>query len=580
MATADLSWALPADLEAKVQAGIESAREEEIVRRIWAGDPFVWSGGDEDRWLGWLNLPVQQRGELAAAERFVDRLRREHISDVVLLGMGGSSLAPEVVRLTFGHQKGYPDLHVVDTTDPGQILAVERSIDLSRTAFIVASKSGSTIEPTILRQYFFHRVVQTVGEPEAGRRFIAITDPGSKLHQMAERAGFAEIFLGVPTVGGRYSALSNFGLVPSALIGVDVHALLDGADAMARRCSPDQDTDRNPGLVLGVLLGVLATAGRDKATFVISPSMTSFGAWLEQLIAESTGKQGKGVIPIDRESLRDPNVYGNDRVFIYLKLASRADAVQEARVAALEAAGQPVVRVTMPDPYALGGEFYRWEFATAVAGAVLHINPFDQPDVEDAKVVARRLAAEYEKTGKFPEEEPLRNSRGLALFTDARGRRALMEKAGDGRASLAGYVRAHVDLLREGDYFALLAFLEMTDSNHRALQAMRHLVRDRKRVATTVGFGPRFLHSTGQEHKGGPNSGVFLQVTGDDLHDLPVPGQKYTFGAIKRAQAIGDFEVLSARGRRLLRVHLGSDVGAGLTTLRAVLEEALGSVQH
>lgn len=577
MATADLSWALPADLEAKVQTGIESARKDEIVRRIWTGDPFVWSGADEDRWLGWLSLPVQQRGQLAAAERFADRLRREHISDVVLLGMGGSSLSPAVVRLTFGRQRGYPDLHDVDTTDPGQILAVERSIDLGRTAFIIASKSGSTLEPTILKQYFFHRVAQTVGEPQAGGRFIAITDPGSKLHQMAERAGFAEIFQGVPTVGGRYSALSNFGLVPAALIGVDVRALLEGAEAMARRCSPDEDTDRNPGLVLGVLLGVLATAGRDKATFVISPSMTSFGAWLEQLIAESTGKQGKGVIPIDRESLGDPNVYGNDRVFIYLKLASRADAVQEARVATLEAASQPVVRITMPDPYALGGEFYRWEFATAVLGAVLRVNPFDQPDVEDAKVVARRLAAEYEKTGKFPEEEPLLSSRGLALFTDARGRRALMEKAGDGRASLAGCVRAHVDLLRDGDYFALLAFLEMSESNHRALQAMRHLVRDRKRVATTVGFGPRFLHSTGQAHKGGPNSGVFLQLTCDDLHDLPVPGQKYTFGAIKRAQAIGDFEVLSARGRRLLRVHLGSDVGAGLTTLKEVFKEAFTS---
>lgn len=577
MATADLSWALPADLEAKVQAEIKSAKEEEIVRRIWAGDPFVWSGADEDRWLGWLNLPVQERSELVAAERLADRLRREHVSDVVLLGMGGSSLAPEVVRLTFGQAKGYPDLHVVDTTNPGQILAVERRIDLNRTVFIVASKSGSTLEPTILKQYFFHRVTQTVGESEAGRRFIAITDPGSKLHQMAVRAGFAEILQGVPAVGGRYSALSNFGLVPSAVIGVDVRALLDGAEAMARRCSPDEAADRNPGLILGILLGVLAAAGRDKATFVISRPMAGFGAWLEQLIAESTGKQGKGVIPIDREAVGDPSVYGDDRVFISVNLASHADAAQEARVAALEACGHPVVRVAMPDPYALGGEFYRWEFATAVAGAVLHINPFDQPDVEDAKVVARRLAAEYEKTGKFPEEEPLLSSRGLSLFTDARGRRALTERTGDGHASpLARCLRAHIDLLDDGDYFALLAFLEMSESNERALQAMRHLVRDRKRVATTLGFGPRFLHSTGQAHKGGPNSGVFLQLTCDDLHDMPVPGQKYTFGAIKRAQAIGDFEVLSARGRRLLRVHLGSDVGAGLTRLHAGFEEALG----
>jgi transaldolase/glucose-6-phosphate isomerase len=577
MPTADLSWALPADLEAKVQSGITSAKEDEIVRRIWAGDPFVWSGADEDRWLGWLNLPVQQRNELAAAERFADRLRREHIPDVVLLGMGGSILAPEVVRVTFGHQKGYPDLHVVDTTDPEQILAVERNIDLNRAVFIVASKSGSTLEPTMLKQYFFHRVAQTVGESEAGRRFVAITDPGSKLHQVAERAGFAEIFQGVPAVGGRYSALSNFGLVPSMVIGVDVRALLDGAEAMARRCSPDEDADRNPGLILGILLGVLATAGHDKATVIISPPMVSFGAWLEQLIAESTGKRGKGIIPIDQESPGDPNVYRNDRVFMYLRLASGTDAVQEARVAGLEAAGHPVIRVAMPGLYALGGEFYRWEFATAVAGAVLRINPFDQPDVEDAKVVAKRLAAEYEKTGTFPEEEPLLSSRGLTLFTDAKGRRTLMEKAGDGRASLASYLRAHVDLLRDGDYFALVAFLAMSESNHRALQAMRHLVRDRKRVATTVGFGPRFLHSTGQAHKGGPNSGVFLQLTCDDAHDLPVPGQKYPFGAIKRAQAIGDFEVLSARGRRLLRVHLGPDVSAGLTTLRAALEEALAS---
>ena len=563
---------LPADLDAKVQARLAQLRREDVARRIWAGDPSVWTGADEDQWLGWLSLPVQQRAVLPHLARAAANLRREGISDLLLLGMGGSSLAPDVIRATFGRLEGYPRLHVLDSTDPSQIAAFERAIDPTRTFVIVASKSGSTLEPNILKQYFFDRMAQKAGVPEAGRRFIAITDPGSKLHQVAERDRFRYVFLGVPSVGGRYSALSEFGLVPSALMGLDVSRLLDRAEAMARRCGPDESADGNPALVLGTVLGVLAAEGRDKPTFILSPGIGGFGAWLEQLLAESTGKMGKGLIPIDGEQPGPPEVYGRDRLFVYLRLESAPDPAQDAQVDRLEQAGQPVVRIRVSDPYGLGEEFFRWEMATAVAGAVLGVNPFDQPDVEESKLASRRLAAEYEKTGKFPYEAPLIQAGGLSLYADPRNGDAV---AAAGAPSVTACLRAHLDRLGAGDYFALLAYVEMSDAHTRVLQAIRHLVRDRRRVATTLGFGPRFQHSTGQVHKGGPGSGVFLQITGEEAGDLPVPGQRYTFGVVTAAQARGDLEVLAARGRRALRVHLGRDVARGLDALAIAIGQAL-----
>jgi transaldolase / glucose-6-phosphate isomerase len=571
MPARDLSWSLPRDLDASVRDRIAQLGREDLIRRIWAGDSSVWSGADEDRWLGWLNLPTTERPSLDRLAAFADGLRRDGIVNVVLLGMGGSSLAPEVIRSILARSKHSSDLYVLDSTDPDQILSVERKIDLASSLFIVASKSGSTLEVNILKQYFFFRAVQQFGEAEAARRFVLTTDPGSKMQQIAEQENFREIFPGLPSVGGRYSALSNFGMVPAAAIGADVSTLLQRAEEMAHLCAAE--AEENSAFRLGVLLGVAAAAGRDKPTLIAPAALASFGSWLEQLIAESTGKQGKGIIPIDGEQPGAPDVYGDDRVFVQLRSASAPDAGADAQADRLERAGHPVVRIVWADRYSLGGEFFRWEFATAVMGAVLGINPFDQPDVEESKVVTRRLAAEYERTGKLPEEEPLFQAQGLALFADARNRQWL-----GNHKTLGAYLQALLQQLRPRDYFALVAFIEMNEGHTRALQSIRGLIRDRTRAATTVGFGPRFLHSTGQAHKGGPNSGVFLQITADDPHDLLVPGQRYSFGTIKLAQARGDFEVLASRGRRAVRVHL-NDVDRGLQILHAAIRDALRGVQ-
>jgi len=568
MATSDLTWVLSRDLDVRVRARIGLMREQEVVRRIWNNDPAVWTGVGEDQWLGWLSLPMEQRPELNRAVRLANQVKHEEVSDIVLLGMGGSSLAPEVIRSIIGTKEGYPNLRLLDSTDPGQILAVERQIDLRRTLFLVASKSGSTLEVNILKQYFFHRCVQKFGEQEAGTHFVLTTDPGSKLYQIAEQEHFRKIFTGIPTVGGRYSALSNFGIVPAALIGVDVSMMLDRAEAMVRRCATDGD--ENTAFQLGAILGELALAGKDKPTIIAPSAVTSFGAWLEQLIAESLGKHGKGIIPIDGETPGRPEVYGDDRVFVHFRYASAPDAATDQAVERLERAGQPIVRIDWPDRYALGAEFYRWEFATAIMGAALGVNPFDQPDVEESKIVTRRLAGEYERTGKLPEDPAVMRESGISVHVVALNQKLL----GAHPPSVAGYLEAFLGLLQPGDYFALLAFIEMNGENQSVLQAIRAMVRDRKKVATSVGFGPRFLHSTGQAHKGGPNTGVFLQITCDDAEDIQVPGQRYSFGTIRLAQARGDFEVLSTRGRRLMRLHF-KDIKSGLKTLHALFGETL-----
>jgi transaldolase/glucose-6-phosphate isomerase len=476
--------------------------------------------------------------------------------------------------MTFGSRPGFPAFHVLDSTDPAQVRALEKQVDLAHTLFIVSSKSGSTLEPNIFKQYFFQRVQAAVGAETAGSRFIAITDPGSKMQQVAESEGFRRIFFGLPSVGGRYSALSNFGMVPAAIMGIDIPRLLDHVEEMVHACSATVPVADNPGVVLGTFLGVLANQGRDKLTIITSPGIRDFGAWLEQLVSESTGKEGKGLISVDREPLGAPGVYGSDRVFAYIRLESALDAEQEKAVEALVAAGQPVVRINMTDAYQLGAEMFRWEFATAVAGSILGIHPFDQPDVEASKVATRKLTAEYEKSGALPSETPFFAADGIKLFTDEKNTAALQQAVG-GRPSLAAYLKAHLDRLGAGDYFALLAYIAMNEAHERPLQVMRQAVRDARRVATCLGFGPRFLHSTGQAFKGGPNTGVFLQITCDAADDLPVPGQKYTFGVVKAAQARGDFQVLAERDRRVLRVHLGPDVAAGLATLRAAVADAL-----
>ena len=557
-----------------VSATLEDWTREGKPARLWSGDAALWTGSDEGRWLGWLSLTdgperSPHLGELAR------EVRREGLSHLLLLGMGGSSLFPEVLAATFGKQQGYPELYVLDSTDPGQIHRFESAIDLSRTLFIVSSKSGGTLEPNILKEYFFERVKQVLGGPEAGRRFVAITDPGSKLQEVAAKDGFRSIFLGEPAVGGRYSALSNFGRVPAALMGLDVAEFIRRTRPMVEACAAQVPAARNPGVVLGVILATLAKTGRDKLTLITSPEISGMGAWLEQLLAESTGKDGKGLIPVEGESVGPPGVYGEDRLFLHLRLDSTRDREQEQAVRNLKRSGRPLVRISMADRYDLGQEVFRWEMATAVAGSILGINPFDQPDVEASKTATRDLTCRVEREGSFPRETAFFSQGGVSLFADEENRRLLAKAAGPD-PTLASILKAHLGSLAGGDYFAILAYLEMSPLHQGLLQRLRHLVRDRLGVATCLGFGPRFLHSTGQAYKGGPNSGVFLQVTGEDPLDLPVPGRKITFGAVKAAQALGDFQVLSQRGRRALRVHLSAPVENRLAELNRALELGLG----
>jgi transaldolase / glucose-6-phosphate isomerase len=578
------SASLPTDLDTAVKKNLNDWRASGKVRRLWQGDASLWTGDDEANWLGWLGITDEQ---LAGAAKFSDlanEVRSAGFSDILLLGMGGSSLCPEVLALTFPQTPGFPRLHILDSTDPAQIRSVEKKVNLAKTLFIVSSKSGSTLEPNIYKQYFFERVQQTLGnnggnkKDKAGSHFIAITDPGSKMQQVAERDRFRHIFYGVPSIGGRYSALSNFGMVPAAAMGLDTRKFLERTKEMVEACKPSIPVEQNPGVMLGLIMGTAAKLGRDKITLITSPGIADLGAWLEQLIAESTGKLGKGIIPVDREALGAPEVYGdsrnNDRIFAYLRLETAPDPAQDAKVAAIEKAGQPVVRIEVSDIYSLGQEFFRWEIATAVAGSILGINAFNQPDVEASKIVTKQLTSEYESKGSLPPEKPLLEEAGFKLFTDDKNARDLSQAVGSDR-SLKSYLRAHLARLGAGDYFALLGYVEMNAAHEALLQDLRMTVRDRKRVATCLGFGPRFLHSTGQAYKGGPNSGVFLQITSDDAQDLPVPGQKYTFGVVKAAQARGDFQVLADRKRRALRVHLGSDVKAGLTKLTELVKQIL-----
>ena len=545
------------------------------MQRLWQRDASLWTGADEAKWLGWLDIAGDRLAHVQDLRRIAVDAKSNGFTHALLLGMGGSSLCPEVLKMTFGKIAGSPELHVLDSTDPAQVKAFENKSDPSKTLFIVSSKSGSTLEPNIFKQYFFQRAKLAAGAEKAGSRFIAITDPGSKMQQVAEADHFRHILYGLPSIGGRYSALSNFGMVPAAVMGIDAGKFLERTQEMAQACSASVPIEENPGVTLGIILGKAAKSGRDKLTLVTSPGVSDLGAWLEQLVAESTGKDGKGIIPVDRERLGPPEVYGADRIFVYIRLETAADAAQEAKVTVLEKAGQPVVRISLADVYGLGQEFFRWEIATAVAGSILGINPFNQPDVDASKVATRTLTSEYEKTGSLPAEEPLLEANGIKLFTDAKNAEALAKAAG-GDKSLAGYLRAHLNRISAGDYFALLAYIQMNGAHEEKLQALRHAVRDAKKVATCLGFGPRFLHSTGQAYKGGPNTGVFLQVTCDDAVDLPVPGQKYTFGVVKAAQARGDFQVLAERNRRALRVHLSKDLEKGLAALQSVVKQALG----
>ncbi len=565
-----LAYKLPEELQAALAASLEDWKKNNKVARLWQKDASLWSNADESKWLGWLTITNEQLANLDTLKQLAEEVKKAKFKHVLLLGMGGSSLCPEVLRMTFGKIAGFPELHVLDSTDPVQIKAIEKKVDLKKTLCIVSSKSGSTLEPNIFKQYFFERVGKAVGDKVAGSRFIAVTDPGSKMQQVAEDDKFWKIFAGDPSIGGRYSALSNFGMVPAAAMGMDLGKFLRTTQEMVKACGASSTADSNPGVLLGNILGVAANHGRDKITIITSPGISDLGAWLEQLIAESTGKIGKGIIPVDREKLAKPSVYGSDRIFAYLRLANKPNKAQDAAVAAIEKAGHPVVRITLPNVYALGQEFFRWEIATAVAGSIIGINAFNQPDVEASKIETKKLTSQYEATGSLPPESPFFIAKDAKLFADDKNSAAL-----SGGKSLNEILKTHLSRIGAGDYFAVLGYIPMNAQNEKALQTIRVSVRDAKKVATCMGFGPRFLHSTGQAYKGGPNSGVFLQITCDDASDLAVPGQKYTFGVVKAAQARGDFAVLAERGRRALRVHLGKNLKSGLNALAKAVSQSL-----
>jgi glucose-6-phosphate isomerase len=568
-------FALPHELRGAVDQVAADWTANNKVARFWQKDAGLWTRDGEEKWLGWIDIVERQQKDQAAFDALAADVKAAGFKSVLLLGMGGSSLCPEVLSVTFGQQPNFPALHIVDSTDPAQVKAAREKVNLAETLVVVASKSGSTLEPNVLKQYFFEEMKKAVGADKAGSHFLAITDPGSKMEQVAKEEGFWQIFYGDPQIGGRFSALSNFGVVAATVAGLDATKLLaEAAKAVAlAKLAPAE----NPAVKLGLLLGTAANAGCDKITIFTSPEIYDLGAWMEQLIAESTGKLGKGITPVDREAIAAPEIYGNDRLFVYIRYAGTADkaadSMLDAKVADLAASGHPVIDIEIADLYEIFGQFFTWEIATAVAGSVMGINPFNQPDVESAKIETRALTAEYEKTGKLAVREPVLVDEGIKVYaTEAY---AAKLKAAAPSQTLAGLLHAHLDQIQHGDYFAALAFLPMFPEYEASIQGLRHKVRDAKRVATCLGFGPRFLHSTGQDYKGGPNTGVFLQITADHGVDVAIPGQKLSFGVVIDAQAAGDLAVLESRGRRALRVHLGADVAAGLKTLAAAVDQAL-----
>ena len=552
---------------------ISRADAEAWTRKIWRKDAALWKSEDEHtkiirNSLGWVTVLEQVSAAAEELAAFSARIRNDGFKHIMLLGMGGSSLCPEVFRRTFGKTPGFPELHVLDSTDPATVAAFEAKVDLAKTLFIVASKSGSTVEPLMFYKYFFNRVREIKGD-KAGDNFIAITDPGTKMEQYAKDDHFRRIFLNPPDIGGRYSALSFFGMVPAALQGFDFKTLIDRAERAMHACSPVVPAAENPAVRLGAIIGTLALEGRNKMTLTTDLEIASLGLWIEQLVAESTGKEGKGILPVAGEPLGDPSVYGNDRVFVHIAVGL-IDPEAENKLRVLEAAGHPVIRRVMNDTLDLGEEFYLWEMATAVAGKILDINPFDQPNVQESKDNTVRLLEEFKQNGKLTEQSVAAEGNSLrVLCTDQ-----TIQLLGAGQ-SVESFIGDHLRRAVAGDYVALCDYILESDEHEALLQSIRLHLRDALHVATTTGYGPRFLHSTGQLHKGGDDSGVFLQITADDVKDVPLPGEPFGFSVLKQAQALGDFASLASRHRRAIRVHLGTDIAAGLRTLLAIVQSQL-----
>ncbi len=564
MSISDIQVSLGA-FQSAVDRALKTWSKNGNTARLWRGDATLWSGTDESNWLGWLNIAPQIRDRADALCAFTQQVRDRGITDILLLGMGGSSLCPEVLAMTFGCREGWPRLLVLDSTVPAQVQRFADAVNLETSLCVVASKSGTTTEPHAFCEFFWKKMQGAIGDA-ARQHFIAITDPGSDLEALARERNFLSVFYGLPEIGGRFSALSNFGMVPAALIGIDVREFLERAVAMGNRCKALDE--QNPGLLLGLILGELAKAGRDKVTLVTSPKLWDLGAWLEQLLAESTGKNGRGLIPVDLEEIATPDMYGEDRIFVYIRLKDEADPEQDASIENLRAADFPVIQIDMADLLDLGAEFFRWEYATAVAGAVLNINPFDQPNVQESKDFTAELTQAYEKEGTLPAQTPFFIDEDVLVYADVANSQAL------GKIEyLDSCIAGLLNQIRAGDYVALCAYLDMNEDNITALQALRHRIRNVYRVATTLGFGPRFLHSTGQLHKGGPNQVVVVQLTSEDAVDVDIPGRAFSFGVLKQAQALGDAHALSSRKRRAIRIHFKKDIIAGIHRVKQAVRE-------
>ncbi len=553
-----------------VNAAVNEAAKGDVMRRIWRKDAKLWKDDEAHQKiiknaLGWLTVPDTMIGVEDDLIQFADRIRNvREFKHVMVCGMGGSSLGPEVLRQTFGRQEGYPELLVLDSTDPDAFSGIADQIDITHCLFVISSKSGTTTEPLMFYRYWYDQVSKRKENP--GECFIAITDPGTKMEQDATRDHFKRIFLNPADIGGRYSALSYFGLVPAALMGVEVKKMLDRAERIVHACSQVVPAGDNPGAKLGAILAECAKAGRDKCTIICDPKIASFGLWAEQLLAESTGKEGRGIVPVAGEALGSPSVYGDDRLFVSISVG-RLDSETEMKLKALEAAGHPVVYRRLTDLYDLGEEFFLWEIATAFAGWRLGINPFDQPNVQESKDATKELLEGYTRDGKLPDQSIVAADNTLRIFADDKTAAQLAA------SSVADAIKAHLTRFKPGDYIALLSYIEETPAYEQAIQAIRIHLRDATKCATTTGYGPRFLHSTGQLHKGGPDSGLFLQLTAPDTRDVPIPGETYSFSTLKQAQALGDFRSLSTRGRRAIRIDLGADVMGGLKRLQHMIGE-------
>ena len=560
--------AAPGLYQDRVAGALRQAEADRLIQRIWEHDHTLWDPDPAEisNRLGWLGIIESIQEQVPRILSFVDGVRSDGFKNVLLLGMGGSSLAAEVFQKTFPVKEGHPGLTVLDSTDPAAVLAQRERLDLEKTLFIVSTKSGGTVETLSFFKYFYNQVFSTLGAGQAGRHFVAITDPGSKLVDLSSRFGFRELLLNDPDIGGRFSALSFFGLLPAALQGVDIQELLERARTGAEICrqpvSPD-DTS-NPGALLGMTMAELALAGRDKLTLVLSPAIESFGDWLEQLVAESTGKQGRGILPVVREPLGSPDDYQNDRLFVHLRPEN--DIAFDEHLRELAAAGHPLVTVNLTGSYDLGAQFFIWEFATAVAGYRLGINPFDQPDVEAAKRLARQMTASYRETGSLPVATPAIEDGGVEVFSDLDG------------SSAGELINRFLARAQPGAYASLQAYLPPTPGLDAALLALRNAVRRRTKLATTSGHGPRYLHSTGQLHKGDAGRGLFIQFTAEDLTDLPIPDQagaeasSISFGILKDAQALGDAQALKDAGRQVIRFHFKDDPAVGMAELIRALE--------